>query len=448
MRRSLGALLLVLTLVAACSKAATPQASSSPEAAPSAAPSLASPPSPATASPSLGPDSAAAALAALCPHIKPAVPPTGKPEPTPKAIQTVETQVEQARGLQFAEPVATQAVTADQMKNKLLAQLSDPAELKYLTAEGKALALMGAIPANVDLGKAIQDFASAQVVGYYDPDTKQLVFLGKKTLTPLDKFVLAHELTHALDDQNFDLSRFTALDQQCQDEASAAARALEEGSATVYSMKVVADSFTALDKAALVKQGLTAAGNADIPASVPPFVVQIEEWPYLAGMKFVQYLQNQGGDKAVNAALKHPPVTTEQIIHPAMYPSDVPPPIDIPDLGPALGSGWKDLAVGQVGEEWLTAYLGLRLDTAQAQVAAAGWNGALFRAWTDGKHTAAILSTAWDTQNDSVQFGDAMKSWLAKGTEHAEIVHVGDQVQVVFGSDAQTLAQVLAAQGT
>jgi len=382
----------------------------------------------------------------MCPHTKPQQPPTGKPDPTPKEIQTVEAQVEQARGFSFAGPVATQTVTAEQMKSKLLTELGDPAELKYLTAQGQALALMGAIPAGVDLGKAIQDFASAQVAGFYDPETKQLVFLAKETLTPLDRFVLAHELTHALDDQTFDLSRFAALDRRCQDEAGAAARAVAEGSATVYSVKVVTDSFTALDQAALVKQGLTVASNADIPDSVPPFVVQLQEWPYMAGMKFIQYEQSQGGDKAVNAALKHPPVTTEQIIHPAKYPSDVPQPMDIPDLGSALGSGWRDLAVGQVGEEWLSAYMGLRLDASEAQVAAAGWNGGLFRAWTDGKHTSAVLSTAWDTQNDSEQFGDAMKRWLGKGSENAEIVHVGDQVQVVFGSDAQTLEQTLAAQ--
>jgi len=77
-------------------------------------------------------------------------------------------------------------------------------------------------------------------------------------------------------------------------------------------------------------------------------------------------------------------------------------------------------------------------------VHAAGWNGGLFRAWTDGDHSAAILSTVWDTQNDSEQFGDAMKAWLGQGSEHAEIVHVGDHVQVVFGSDAQTLVQVQA----
>jgi hypothetical protein len=388
------------------------------------------------------------ALAALCPNTKAQQPPTGKPEPTPKEIQTVEAQVEQARGLEFAKPVVTHVVTAQQMKNKLLAQLGDPSEMKYLTAQGQALALMGAIPADADLGKAIQDFASAQVVGYYDPEAKRLVFLGTKKLTPLDKFVLAHELTHALDDQAFNLSRFVALDRRCQDEAEAAARAVVEGSATVYSLKTVMDSFTALDQAALVKQGLSVAASADIPASVPPFVVRMEEWPYLAGMKFVQYEQSQGGDKAVNAALKDPPVTTEQIIHPAKYPSDLPQPIDTPDLGPALGPGWKDLAVGQVGEEWLSTYLGLRLDAAEAQVAADGWDGGLFRAWTDGTHSAALLDTAWDTQNDSEQFGEAMKHWLGKGSEHAEMIHIGDQVQVVFGSDVQTLEQLLAARPT
>lgn len=439
MRGRLAAGLLGLSLLAACGGTGTPEAGSP-------APRSPSSPSSTSATSSPGPNSAALALAALCPHTKPAQPPVGKTEPTLKEISTVESQVEQARGLQFQGPVSTKVVTPDQMKQDLLASMSDPAALKYLTAEGRALAVMGAIPDNVDLGKAIQDFVTAQVAGFYDPETKELVVLGQKSLTPLDRFVLSHELLHALDDQNFNLSRFSALNGKCQDEAGSAARAVTEGSATVFSLKVVADSFTALDQAALVKQGMTAAGAADVPASVPPFVTQLEEWPYLAGMKFVQFEQARGGDKAVNAALRHPPATTEQIIHPAKYPSDAPPQPDIPDIGPALGSRWTDLAVGQVGEAWLSVYLGLRLDASEAQVAAAGWDGGVFRAWTDGKHVAAILNTAWDTQNDSDQFGSAMKDWLAQGTVHAEIVHIGDQVQVVFASDEQTLRQLLSAQ--
>lgn len=379
-------------------------------------------------------------VAALCPRAKAAKPPKGKPEPTPKDIQQVETQVEQARGLGFKHPVVTQAVTPEEMKKHLSDLLGDPAQLKYLTAQGRALATMGAIPEGTDLGQALSDFLGAQVAGFYEPDTKRLVFIGKKELSPLDRFILAHELTHAIDDQNFDFTRFGELAKTCQDDLSAAATAVAEGSATVYSLKVVLESFTALDKAAVVRQGMQAGLAAKVPESVPPFVVQSEEWPYVAGMRFIQYLQSRGGDKAVNAALKDPPVSSEQVIHPAKYGNDEPQQVTIPDFGPALGPDWKPLAAGGAGEEFISIYLAQRLDGSAAEVAAAGWDGGSFLSWTDGTETAVVLDTAWDTPNDAEQFGTAVRKFVAQGHEHVEVLDTGTEVRVLFGSDASTLS--------
>ena len=125
-------------------------------------------------------------------------------------------------------------------------------------------------------------------------------------------------------------------------------------------------------------------------------------------MAFIQDLDDRGGTALVNRALTTFPVSTEQIIHPERWPNDTPQPVDVPDLGPALGAGWRDLDVMTVGEVWLQLMLELRLDADDAGRAATGWDGGLYRAWTDGSRTAVVLRTVWDSPEDAQEFADAM----------------------------------------
>ena len=99
-------------------------------------------------------------------------------------------------------------------------------------------------------------------------------------------------------------------------------------------------------------------------------------------------------------------------MHPERFPGDVPARVDVPDLSGDLGPGWGDLDVMQVGEAWLAAMLGLRLDTATAEAAAAGWDGGLYRAFTDGDDAAVVLATAWDSVADADAFAQALREWL------------------------------------
>src|SRR5205807_4997815 len=106
---------------------------------------------------------------------------------------------------------------------------------------------MGALPAGTDLRQAVHRFLSTQVIGYYDSDSKQLVFIGTNSPTPPERMTLAHELTHALDDQHFDLSRLDTLANRCLDEESQAARGIVEGSAVFFSAGVVVRFFSPQD---------------------------------------------------------------------------------------------------------------------------------------------------------------------------------------------------------
>jgi hypothetical protein len=170
---------------------------------------------------------------------------------------------------------------------------------------------------------------------------------------------------------------------------------------------------------------------------VPPFIFNLQLWPYDAGMAFVQDLDDRGGTPLVDRALTTFPLSTEQIIHPERWPYDTPQPVDVPDLGPALGAGWRDLDVMTVGEAWLQLMLELRLDTGDAERAAAGWDGGLYRAWTDGSRTAVVLRTLWDTPEDAQQFADAMGAWTGGSAFVAP--PDGARVDVGFASDGPTL---------
>ncbi len=250
---------------------------------------------------------------------------------------------------------------------------------------------------------------------------------------------LAHELTHALDDQHFGLLALDGLAARCDDEAFSAALALAEGDATYVMVAYAQRNLSLQDQLGAAQEGGSTAGIA-------PFILRLQTWPYTAGLTFVQTLVSRGGEQAVNRAFRTLPVSTEQILHPSRYPSDVPRTVDVPQLADALGPRWRDLDVQGVGEAWLSILLGLRLDADRASVAVEGWDGGLYRAWTDGKDVAVVLRTAWDDAAAAERFSAAMREWIAVGSRQAEVLPADDTtVTVLFGSSAAALSALRAA---
>ena len=391
-----------------------------------------------------GPGSAAAELAKLCVPAKTTTGGTPPGEgPIPPAIAAVEHQVEQARGLTYDHPVQVEQISAATMATRVTKSFKGQYPAALYDRRTRAWRTIGVIPAGADLRTALLAFGSGQVVGYYDPSTGALVVIAgsNPTLTLAEHYVLAHELTHAIDDQHFGLSRLDPLIKKCQDERFAAALGTVEGNAQYFARQVI------------LAHPSSAAGVGDtgggLPAGVPPFVSQLQLWSYTAGERFITAVEAAGGIKAVDHVLTDLPVSTEQIIHPGAYPSDTPVPVGIPELAPALGTGWRDLDVMQVGEEWLQLMLHLRLPATQSSAAAAGWGGSIYRAWTDGSHTAVVLRTTWDTAGDATQFAIAVQDWLRAGSQAdgAVVQTPNGGVDVLFASDAATLAKLRSAAG-
>lgn len=445
-RTALLAVLLVVPvmLAAACTGDVEPDGSTSATATTSVPPApTTSVPDPVTAG---GAPTAQAAIRALCVAPEDHAGDPVEPGETPPAIAEVQSQVEQVRGLEYLRPVAAEPIDDATMDRKLeeLFDVSYPEEL--YDRRTAAWRTIGVIPPDADLRESLRAYLTGQVVGFYDPATGELVYLGDRgeELGLLEKVTLAHELTHAIDDQHFDLSRLDDLVASCRDEEFAAALGVVEGSAQYFSTEVLIE-YPDIDLADAMEALAGLLTSSQDLAGVPPFVQALQGWSYLAGQAFVTEVAVANGDDAVNDALRNPPVSTEQILHPDRWPSDAPARVNLPDLSGGLGDGWGDLDAMTVGEAWLAAMLDLRLDAGAAAAAADGWDGGVYRAWTDGEDVVVALITAWDTPGESDAFATAMDSWFEQGVTTGEVLRpVGDRTQVALFATDEALLGVAA----
>lgn len=345
---------------------------------------------------------------------------------TPDNIRQVMSVIEDLRGLEFTEPVIPEPVTRTDLDARLEDGFDAMFPRELYSRRGLAWATVGAIPVGTDLYEAYHRFFNVAVIGFYDTLSGELVFLGTEDPMPEERVTLAHELVHALEDQVFDLSRIDALLADCQEEAFQAALAVVEGSATYHMVRYADTELTRQERSTL-------GGGAPEP-EVPPFLLYEMRWPYDAGYGWAKWAVD---NRELDPSLREFPTTTEQILHPER--EDGPPtPLDIPDLGPALGAGWSDLDVQDAGESWLASLIGLRLEWPTAEGAAGGWDGGLMRSWSDGERVAVVLETAWDSLGDAKEFTDAMERY-GEGEPIAVVRTTDDRVRVLFASDEATL---------
>jgi hypothetical protein len=384
----------------------------------------------------IGPTTALQAMRRLCIPADIAADPVTK-VPTPPAIAEVEKQVEAVRGLAYERPVNIEPVTPNEIDRRLRLYFDAYYPERFYARRSDAWATIGAIPRDVGILQALDAYQQGQVLGFYNSQNEELVYTGNADLDRIEHFVLAHELTHAIDDQHFDLDRLDDMVVRCDDETFQAALGVVEGSANHFATQV------------LLRFPVESAGSVPSDGSagvVPPMITELQAYPYTAGQRFVDAQADEGGTAAVDRALRRFPTSTEQILHPSKFPDDMAEPVDVPDFAPTFGPGWRDHDVMIVGEVWLKALLNLRLDESAAASAAAGWDGGIYRAWSDGHDVAVILSTVWDTPQDATQFSGALSGWVADGSLPGLVLAAdGTRVHAGFGTSEDMMDAVSAA---
>jgi len=335
-------------------------------------------------------------------------------------MDVIQTQVEAIRGLKLRQPVARALLSPQELRARVLSDLIKDYTPEDARTDETTLAAFGLLPPDFDLITFYQKLYTEQVAGFYDDKTKEMYVVEGEGFNGPERVTYAHEFTHALQDQTFDLRNGLNYSQEAckhQTERCAAIQALVEGDATLVEQEWLLTDSTPLDKQQI--QQFYQNYSSPVYDAAPLFMQKDFLFPYTQGLEFVQSLFDQGGWNAVNAAFKNPPVSTEQILHPGLYPDDRPVTVSLPDLSTALGSAWHKVDDGVLGE-WYT-YLTLadgelaraRLPDSVARPAAAGWGGDAYAVYRDDSSggVGLVLFTQWDTQKDAAEFADAFAQY-------------------------------------
>ncbi|HEX8634608.1 MAG TPA: hypothetical protein VF703_10700 [Pyrinomonadaceae bacterium] len=311
------------------------------------------------------------------------------------------------RKLEVLRPVKSGAQSRAEIERMLVRNLDEQSTPAELHASELALKKLGLVPANFRMRSFLIELLTEQVAGYYDPKTQEF-YLADWIDLDGQQPVIAHELTHALQDQHFNLRRLEDWPKGDSD-AELAAHALVEGDATlVMTFYVMRD----LKRVAAMMKSMGAAGAASEKIERAPRVLRDSLiFPYKQGMEWTSQVYRRGGWPLVSEAYKNLPQSTEQILHPEKYfAREAPVKLNVPDLAGLLGQGWARLDY-DVNGEWsyfqiLDEYLRAEKESQQAT---AGWSGDRFALYEHRATRQVLLAqlTAWDTEQDAVEFFDA-----------------------------------------
>jgi hypothetical protein len=363
--------------------------------------------------------------------------PAAQSPATQQQLEQIERQTSEMRGLELLAPIPFVFITPEELYEDLRRQIFEEFPEEDREASQYLLEAFGYIEPGFDILTSVLNVLSEGTLGYYSPKDKTFrLITTRDRLTPGDVLTIAHELTHALQDQHYDLEAGHE-ERRNQNDRSLAYSAMLEGDATVSMVLYGRQFLSAVEFLQAVNQS---SGGDSGAFDTAPLILQRELlFPYDEGAQFVIMLYQMGGWAAVDEAWKNPPESTEQILHPDKYlegerPIDLP----MPDLAGPLGGDWRMLDEDTLGELDWTILFEQHAGERVANQAARGWGGDHYQLFLRDSDGAVVLGarTAWDSERDAMEFFDGYVR-LAEGR------HRGDVEELPAGVIAPALAEAV-----
>ena len=342
------------------------------------------------------------------------------------ATQEVLKETSDVRQLAILRPVQSSTQSRAEIERAVMKNLDEEVTPADMHAAEVTLKKLGLAPPNFQYRALMIRLLTEQVAGYYEPKSRQF-YLADWIDIDGQKPIMAHELTHALQDQHFNLRRFDHWPKGDSD-AELAAHALIEGDATMtMAMYVASNPFRALTF--LKSMGAMSIATDELDKA-PRSVRESLLFPYQEGMNWTRALYKQGGWPEVSKAFTNLPQSTEQILHADKYLAlEAPVKVALPDIASLLNTGskksevrsqrseagfqsavsWKRLASDVNGEWGFYLILDEFLKSpAESRRAAAGWGGDRTSVYENQRGDVLYISiSVWDTENDAREFFDA-----------------------------------------
>src|SRR5579863_1246512 len=369
--------------------------------------------------------------------------------------EKIEAGIQEVRRLRFKHPVPLVVKSANKAGAMMEADLMRDYTDNRLQVDGIAGAVTGLYPSGIDLKAQTLKLMKSQVAGFYDPHGKQMVLVeggadlgfwndAAEFMIQRDvggEMLLAHELTHALQDQNFNLE--ASLDKvKDDDDRALALKSVAEGDATMAGFAYTAGGMDDAAADTLVTNlkdlpKILAAESPDTPIGLSaPLLFQYSE-----GVSFVAAAYRRGGWSAVDALYRNPPVSSHQILHPALYFDNPAPETRIKlDGYQDILAGWKEVDDDTFGELLLRVILERNLGKESTALGLASrWIADRMIVLQNGRGVSVIWMLAFSDSQSAAHFAVVYQTLLDRllGDSSAHrIDYRANLVLVVIGQGA------------
>jgi len=376
--------------------------------------------------------------------------------------------------LPIRAPVKRELMSRTQFHDYLIKKMEEDPDTQRFRRTEAVLRKLGLVPRDFDLRSFLVRMLEEQVEGFYDPKTKTMYLLN--WVEPdQQQPVLAHELTHALQDQNFDLEKWSDVVPDMRgsknalgksdpyklepDEERAARQSVSEGQAMLVMLDfILAPSGRSVADAPFMaemfkQQTLEETQSSPVLQSAPLYIRESLLFAYTFGMGFEQKLLAVGGAQlAFDAALRVPPQNTRQIMNPEAYlDREQLPPMPFPRIAAVVEKNYQSYDAGEVGQFDVYVILKQFGDQKLADELSTKWRGGLYWVVVRPKHKldtsrpvqaadlAVFYLSRWASHEDATRFAQLYSSWLSKRYTRLERAPTapasGNFAQRVAGTD-------------
>ena len=337
------------------------------------------------------------------------------------AADEVLTQMSQITGLSLRSPLKKSLRSREEIRAHVVKEMNEDKNPAERYAGARSAEVFGLLPKGFDLDSFMIDLLTEQIAGLYDPKAHEFYVAD---WIPIDdqRMVMAHELTHALEDQHFQIEAWVKAARP-NDDSELARESVLEGSAMAAMVEyLLQGSGRSLEDLPDIDPAMLIGDMAETPLlkKAPPFLKDALVFPYLDGLTFSATVLKPNGWGGLPGIFSKPPVSTQQILHPALYSSGkTPASVALPSMEKTLGPDWTKLEENIMGEFGWKEVLKQFLDEPRAKVLSAAWDGDRYAVYEQKqtKHLLLITRERLATRSGAERFFGQYSEALEKKHE-------------------------------
>src|SRR6202166_1856096 len=236
------------------------------------------------------------------------------------AADEVLEQMSQITGLKLRTPVKKSLRSREEIRAYVISEMNEDKQPAERYASARSAEAFGLLPRGFDIDSFMVVLLTEQIAGLYDPKAHEF-YVADWIPAADQKMVMAHELTHALEDQHFQIEAWVKAARP-NDDAELARESVLEGSAMAAMVDyLLQGTGRSLQDLPDIDPSMLIGDMESTPMlkKAPPFLKDALIFPYLDGLNFSAAVLRPDGWNALSGIFAKPPVSTQQILHSALY---------------------------------------------------------------------------------------------------------------------------------